>query len=62
MNLNIEHHTRIHVKTALNRFKTIKEAAKALGVSDRTVHRYIKLYGYEKAHDGLLKRNGVRRK
>lgn len=49
MNLNIEYHRRLYILTALKRFKTLKEAAKALGISDRTLLRYKKMY-LEEAH------------
>ena len=61
MNLNIEYHTRLHVKTALKRFKTLKEAADALGISDRTLLRYKKMYADEETHNDLPQGNEVSR-
>ena len=49
MNLNIEYHRRRYILTALKRFKTGKEAAKALGICYRTLARYKKIY-LEEAH------------
>ena len=47
-NLNIEYHTKILLIKALDISKTIGEAAYLLGVSDRTVWRYIKTYKVSK--------------
>jgi len=43
-NLNIEYHTRLYVTVALRRYQSPTEAAKHLGITSRTVHRYIKKY------------------
>ena len=43
-NLNIEYHTKIHVTVALRKYQSPKEAAKHLGITSRTVHRYIHKY------------------
>jgi len=43
-NLNISYHTGIYVREALKRFETQEEAAKALGISSRTLVRYKKMY------------------
>lgn len=43
-NLNIQYHTARHVREALRRYKSQEDAAKALGISSRTLIRYKKLY------------------
>lgn len=43
-NLNIEYHTKIYVTVALRKYQSPKEAAKHLGITSRTVHRYIHKY------------------
>ena len=41
-NFNIYHHRKILTLEALNRFGKITDAAKALGISGRTLHNNIK--------------------
>lgn len=43
-NLNIQYHIARHVREALRRYKSQEDAAKALGISSRTLIRYKKLY------------------
>jgi transcriptional regulator with GAF, ATPase, and Fis domain len=43
-NLNIEHHTKELLIRALNKYRTVYEAAAALGVSERTLHNLKQQY------------------
>jgi len=42
--LNIDHHRKLLVIKALNKYNTIREAAAAIGKDMRTIHRYIRRY------------------
>jgi len=43
--LNIDYHTRIYVIHALKKYKSPTIAAKHLGITARTIHRYINKWG-----------------
>jgi molybdenum-dependent DNA-binding transcriptional regulator ModE len=43
-NLKIDYHREILVREAVRRCDSILEASKQLGVSDRTLHRYLRKY------------------
>lgn len=43
--LNIEYHTRLYVMHALKKYKSPTIAAKHLGITARTIHRYINKWG-----------------
>jgi len=43
--LNIEYHTRVYVMHALKKYKSPTIAAKHLGITARTIHRYINKWG-----------------
>lgn len=46
--LNIAYHTKILVLRALNREKTIREAAEVLGVSEKTLYNLMKEYNIKR--------------
>jgi len=50
--LNIQYHRRQLTLKALNKYKSITKAAGAMGLSTRTLHRYIKLFDFKKDIDG----------
>lgn len=39
--LNIEYHTKILMHKALNKYSTLKEAAKRLRITEQTIYKYI---------------------
>jgi hypothetical protein len=43
-NLNIHDHHKILAIKALDRSNTIKDAAKLIGITDRTLYRWIKIF------------------
>jgi transcriptional regulator with GAF, ATPase, and Fis domain len=43
--LNIDYHTRIYVMYALKKYNSPTIAAKHLGITARTIHRYINKWG-----------------
>jgi len=43
--LNIEYHTRVYVMHALKKYKSPTIAVKHLGITARTIHRYINKWG-----------------
>jgi len=47
-NLNIHNHHKILAIKALDRSKTIKDAAKLMGITDRTLYRWIKVFKINK--------------
>jgi len=47
-NLNIDYNSRILVKEALRRYGSAKMASKYLGVTDRTVFRYMDKYNLDR--------------
>jgi hypothetical protein len=49
-NLNIEYHTKRLIIRALNEKRTIREAAQALGISERNLYELKKQYGIVKCN------------
>ena len=43
-NLNIEYNTKVYVTVALRKYQSPTEAARHLGITSRTIHRYIHKY------------------
>jgi transposase-like protein len=50
-NLNFQHHYKILIVKALNKSKTIKDASKLLGITDRTLYRWIKQFEIKKTNN-----------
>lgn len=50
-NLNFEHHYKILIVKALNKSKTIKDASKLLGITDRTLYRWLKQFQIQKTNN-----------